>query len=141
MRPTKAGAAEDAASPTILLYSMGHNDHPHLMTCGVPCPPLDWRAGSFAGHSVFTCCMKSIREELRKKFRWDLDFAGEGLCDLRPADMWMCGVARKTSTKATAPLSIMYFGQVYVRLVVGLLLLLLVLLPLLEKTANDRLTD
>ena len=29
MRPTKAGAAEDAASPTILLYSMGHNDHPH----------------------------------------------------------------------------------------------------------------
>ncbi len=52
----KAAVPEDANSPTVLCYAMGHNNNPLYMTCGVPTPPLDWRAGSFAGHSIFTCC-------------------------------------------------------------------------------------
>lgn len=53
-----AAPQEKASAPTVLCYSMGHNGNPLVMSCGVPIPPLDWRAGCLEGHSIFTCCMK-----------------------------------------------------------------------------------
>jgi hypothetical protein len=74
--------------PYVFVYSLGHNNHPDFMTCGVPSPPLGAKAGPFETYMLFCCCMKSLRQTIRKKYRLQLDVRAEGLVDLRHEDIW-----------------------------------------------------
>ena len=116
LKNTKAAPASERDAPSVFMYSMGHNTHPRLMNCGVPCAPLDASAGTMAGYGIFTQCMMPLRADLRKKLRGWLDFDGEGLCDLRAENIVMVGVAGAASvrTKADreAPKNVLYVARV-----------------------------
>ena len=99
MAPLRALAATAAVAaggagcdPIVFLYSMGHNHSPAHMTCTVPSPPLG--SGPLKGLGLFTSCLKSVRQQLRKYCRGLLDVArGEGAADLRFLNLHLVGVA------------------------------------------------
>jgi hypothetical protein len=101
-----------AGGPFVYVYSLGHNNHSDFMTCGVPSPPLGPKAGPFESYMLFCCCMKSLRQTIRKKYRVQLDVRAEGLVDLRHEDIWLMGVMGAKKAKKGAPKNVLHFARV-----------------------------
>ena len=102
-----------AGGPFVYVYALGHNNHSEFMTCGVPSPPLGREAGPFESYMLFCCCMKAFRQQIRKKYRVQLDVSGgEGLVDLRSEEIWMVGITGSRKASKGKPKNVLHVSRV-----------------------------